>query len=284
VLEDPSAAPALKDRLRLAAEIRDFATRELKLPDDGAYRSYAALDRPYALWNVVATPEFSLEPLQSCFPIAGCVAYRGYYAREAAERRAASLRAAGNDVLVYGVPAYSTLGWFDDPLLSSFIDYPEAELARLMFHELAHRLLYVKDDSTFNESFAVTVEREGLRRWLAAKGRVAPARKDEFAALIAETRKRLQALYRLRLAPQAMREDKRAALEPLRPWLAALRGFEGQEPTNALIASYATYTDLVPTFERLLAEAGGDLPKFYAAAKRLASERSSPGPSSTPRP
>jgi predicted aminopeptidase len=285
ILEDPSAAPVLKDRLRLAGEIREFATRELKLPDGGSYRSYADLDRPYAVWNVVATPEFSLEPLRSCFPVAGCVSYRGYHAREAAERHAARLRAAGNDVLVYGVPAYSTLGWFDDPLLSTFIEYPEADLARLIFHELAHRLLYVKGDSTFNESFAVTVDREGLRRWLAAKGREAGSlRSDEFAALIEETRKTLAALYCSRLAPRAMREKKREALEPLRAWIARLRGLEGQEPSNALIASYATYSDLVPTFERLLAEAGGDLEKFYAAAKRLASERSSPGPSSRQRP
>jgi predicted aminopeptidase len=143
----------------------------------------------------------------------------------------------------------------------------------------------VKGDSTFNESFAVTVDREGLRRWLAAKGREAGSlRSDEFAALIEETRKTLAALYRSRLAPRAMREKKREALEPLRAWIARLRGLEGQEPSNALIASYATYSDLVPTFERLLAEAGGDLEKFYAAAKRLASERSSPGPSSRQRP
>src|SRR5574341_686075 len=254
VLEDPSADRDLKDRLKLAGEIREFATRELRLPDNGSYRSYAELERPYAVWNVVATPEFSLEPLLSCCPVAGCVAYRGSYAKEGAERHAARLRAAGNDVLVYGVPAYSTLGWFDDPLLSTFIDYPEADLARLIFHELAHRLLYVKGDSTFNESFATTVEREGLRRWLAAKGREAGnPRRDEFAALVEATRKELKVLYRSRLAPQAMREKKRVALEPLRPWLAALRGLEGQEPNNALIASYATYSDLVPTFERLLA-------------------------------
>lgn len=285
VLEDPSADRGLKERLKLAGEIREFATRELRLPDDGSYRSYAELERPYAVWNVVATPEFSLEPLLSCFPVAGCVAYRGYYAKEGAERHAARLRAAGNDVLVYGVPAYSTLGWFDDPLLSSFIEYPEADLARLMFHELAHRLLYVKGDSTFNESFAVTVEREGLRRWLAAKGRgTGKPRRDDFAALIEAVRGELEALYRSRLGPQAMREKKRAALEPLRPWLAALRGLEGQEPSNALVASYATYSDLVPAFERLLAQAEGDLDKFYAAAKRFASERSSQGPSSARRP
>jgi len=277
------ADPALRERLKTAVAIRDFASRELQLPDNGSYRSYADLGRPYAVWTVVAAPEFSLEPLQSCFLFAGCVSYRGYYDRAAAERYATGLRAAGNDVVVYGVPAYSTLGWFDDPLLSTFIGYPDADLARLIFHELAHRLLYVKNDTTFNESFAVAVEREGLRRWLAAQGReAAPARSP--APQIAEVRARLEALYRTRLAPQAMRERKRAELEALRPVMARMPAFEGQEPSNAFIASYATYTELLPAFETLLAEANGDLPAFYALARQFASERSTQGPSSAQRP
>jgi predicted aminopeptidase len=271
VLADPAVPPALKARLRAASEVRDYATRALALPASGAFRSYAALERPYALWNVVAAPEFALEPVQSCFPIAGCVAYRGYFARDAAERHAATRRAAGYDVVVYGVPAYSTLGWFDDPLLSSFIDYPDAELARLLFHELAHQVVYVKDDSTFNESFAVVVEREGLRRWLRDTGRAAPdARRPEFERLMAGLRAQLQALYAMPLAPEEMRRRKRAALEALRPWLARMRGFASTEPSNAVLASFATYTQKVPAFERLLAEAGGDLERFYARVRSLA--------------
>ena len=268
-VQEVEADPALRERLRLALEIREFASRELGLPDSGAFRSYADLGRPYALWNVVAAPEFSLAPVQSCFPVAGCVSYRGYYEKEAAERHASAQRALGHDVVVYGVPAYSTLGWFDDPLLSTFIHYPEADLARLMFHELAHQVAYVKDDSTFNESFAVVVEREGLRRWLAARGQL-PAPRFDPAPRIAEVRARLEALYRTRLAPQAMRERKRAELEALRPLLARLPAFEGQEPNNAFVASYATYTDLVPAFERLLAESGGDLARFYDRVRSLA--------------
>jgi len=282
-VEEIDADPALRERLKTAAAIRDFASRELQMPDNGSYRSYADLGRPYAVWTVVAAPEFSLEPLQSCFLFAGCVSYRGYYDRAAAERYATGLRAAGNDVVVYGVPAYSTLGWFDDPLLSTFIGYPDADLARLIFHELAHRLLYVKNDTTFNESFAVAVERAGLRRWLAAQGReAAPARSP--APQIAEVRARLEALYRTRLAPQAMRERKRAELEALRPVMARMPAFEGQEPSNAFLASYATYTELLPAFETLLAEANGDLPAFYALARQFASERSTQGPSSAQRP
>lgn len=272
VLADPDAAPALKERLRAAAEIRDFAIRQLGLPGDGAYRSYASLDRPYVLWNVVAAPEFSLDPVQSCFPIAGCVAYRGYYDRVDAQAHAARRRAAGYDVVAYGVPAYSTLGWFDDPLLSTFIDYPDAELARLVFHELAHHVAYVKDDSTFNESFAVAVEREGLRRWRAARGEPgAPApERAAFEGRVAETRATLEALYRSRLAPGEMRRRKREALEPLRPWLARMRGFESAEPNNAVLASFATYTHKVRAFERLLADAGGDLARFYERVRELA--------------
>ncbi|MEX2240831.1 MAG: aminopeptidase [Burkholderiales bacterium] len=271
LLADPDVPPALKERLRTARELRDYATRELGLPDGGAYRSYAELDRPYAVWNVVAAPEFALEPVQSCFPIAGCVAYRGYFDRQNAARYAATQRAAGYDVVVYGVPAYSTLGWFDDPLLSSFLDYPDAELARLVFHELAHQVVYVKDDSAFNESFAAVVEREGLRRWLRDAGRAAPdARRREFEQLIAELRAQLQALYAMPLAPAEMRRRKREALEALRPWLARLRGFESAEPSNAVLASFATYTQKVPAFERLLAAAGGDLERFYARVRELA--------------
>jgi predicted aminopeptidase len=268
-VEEVEADPALRERLRLALEIRAFASRELGLPDNGAFRSYADLGRPYALWNVVATPEFSLAPVQSCFPVAGCVSYRGYYDREAAQRFAGRLHARGHDVAVYGVPAYSTLGWFDDPLLSTFIHYPEADLARLMFHELAHLVAYVKDDSTFNESFAVVVEREGLRRWLAAQGRK-PAPLPDVAPRIVEVRARLEALYRSPLAPEAMRGRKREILESLRPLMARLPAFEGQAPNNAFVASYATYTDLVPAFDRLLAASGGDLVRFYDRVRTLA--------------
>jgi predicted aminopeptidase len=278
VLEDPETSAQLKDRLRAATAIRDYAVHALGLPDGGAYRSYAALGRPYALWNVVAAPEFSLEPVLSCFPVAGCVAYRGYFDREDALRHAAARRAAGYDVLVYGVPAYSTLGWFDDPLLSSFIGDADAELARLLFHELAHKVAYVQDDTTFNESFAVAVEREGLRRWLRDAGREddaarvseARARRAGFERAIEEARARLRALYAQKLDVEEMRREKRAALAPLGPWLARLRGLEGAEANNALLAAYATYTDKVTAFERLLAEAGGDLPRFYARVRELA--------------
>ena len=278
VISDPETAPALRERLALARSIRDFAAKALALPDNESYRRYAELDRPYAVWNVVAAPEFSLEPLQSCFPVAGCVSYRGFFSREGAEQHAENLRAEGYDVFVYGVAAYSTLGRFDDPLLSTFIRYPDAELARLLFHELSHQVAYVKDDSTFNESFAVSVEREGVRRWLAASGRKellagfleTQRRNAALLALLEDARTRLKALYSSPLAPEAKREQKRAEMEALAGKLKGYPRLAGYSPNNALLASFATYTQLVPAFEKLLAEEGGDLPRFYARVKKLA--------------
>ncbi len=291
LLADPATPQPLRERLALAREIRDFAVKELKLPENASYRGYADIGRPYAVWNVVAAPEFSLTPLESCFPVAGCVAYRGFFAEQDAQRHAGELRARGEDVYVYGVPAYSTLGRFDDPLLSTFIRYPDAELARIVFHELAHQVAYAKDDSAFNESFAVAVEREGLRRWLGATGRTsaqkaildARERNRKFAEDIEQARARLKLLYRQRIAPEAMREKKRAELDNLRARLASDARFKDQAPNNAYLASFATYTELVPTFEHLLAEEGGDLEKFYVKIKILAAnERSNRGPLSAP--
>jgi predicted aminopeptidase len=293
LLADKTTPQPLRERLELARSIRNYASRELKLPDNGSYRSYAQLDRPFAVWNVVSAPEFDLKAVQSCFPVAGCVAYRGFFDRAEADRYAAGQRAAGYDVFVYGVPAYSTLGKFDDPLLSTFIRYPDAELARLLFHELAHQVAYVKDDSTFNESFAVAVEREGVRRWLAATGRTAmleafletQKRGAEFRAVLDQSRARLQVLYRSRIAPEAMRERKRMELETLKPVLAKYPMFANAEPNNGLLASFATYTELLSTFEGLLEEEGWDLPRFYARVKAYAANApSNRGPLSKPSP
>ena len=291
MIADPATPQSLRERLALARSIRDYAVSGLKLPDNASYRSYAELGRPYAVWNVVAAPEFSLEPVQSCFPVAGCVSYRGFFAQADAERHAAALRAGGYDVYVYGVPAYSTLGRFDDPLLSTFIRYPDAELARLIFHELAHQVAYAKDDSTFNESFAVVVEREGVRRWLAAIGRGAElkdflgaqVRNRRFAEEIEQARARLNLLYRQRITAEAMRDRKLAELRKLQAVLAGQERVKIEAANNAFLASFATYTELVTTFEHLLQEEGGDLERFYAKVKAYAaSEPSNRGPLSAP--
>jgi predicted aminopeptidase len=280
LLADAQTPQSLRQQLALAQRLREFASRGLSLPDNGSFRRYSDLQRPYAVWNVFAAEEFSVEPLQSCFPVAGCVAYRGFFAHADAARHALQLRERGLDVAILGVPAYSTLGTFDDPLLSTFIAWPEVELARLIFHELAHQVVYVKDDSTFNESFAVTVEREGVRRWLAQAGRAgelrryeeARQRERELAQLVGATRARLASLYASGLAPQAMRERKRSefAAFAAEPAFQRFARRTGGDANNALLASFATYSQRVPAFERMLAQEGGDLPRFYDAVRALA--------------
>jgi predicted aminopeptidase len=202
-IADPGTSIKLRHRLETARQIRRFAVSEMALPDNNSYKNYAALKRQYVLWNVVATPELSLTPLQWCFPVAGCVNYRGYYSKEAASAYAKELQAEGNDVEVGGVAAYSTLGWFSDPLISTFINYPDAELARMVFHELAHQVVYVAGDSRFNESFASTVEEVGVERWMDRFGNAAmregyvryKSRKRDFLALLMKYRKALEQNY-----------------------------------------------------------------------------------------
>jgi len=293
IASDSTAAP-LKARLELVREARDFASRELGLPDNRSYRSYSALGRPYVVWNVVAAPEFSVEPKRWCFPITGCIAYRGYFREDRARRYAASLAASGYDTLVAGVSAYSTLGRFADPLLDTMLGYGDLELVGTVFHELAHQLIYVKSDSEFNEAFAMSVEREGLARWLAARGRsdelALYRRRQEQQAQIAERfaagRAQLAALYREDLALPARRERKQQELAAL---AASVRDYERQQNissgydawidaglNNAHLSSVATYFDCVPGFERLLAQQGGDLGRYYAAVRALGSGPAGP--------
>ena len=286
-----TADPALKARLDAAMSIRRFASDELALPDNGSYTRYADLERPYVVWNVFAAPEFSLTPRQWCFPIAGCVNYRGYFDENAAKDEAARLAAAGDDVHVGGVPAYSTLGYFEDPLLSTFIRYREPDLARLIFHELAHQVAYAKDDSGFNESFAVAVEEEGLARWLAAQrdrpdvaqlaAQVAQGnqRRVEFRMLIRDVRDRLEALYASNVTADARRAGKAELFAEMRSRYDQMKASWGGGPAfdrwfagganNAGIAAVGLYADHVEQFRELLAAEGGDLPRFYARVRTL---------------
>jgi predicted aminopeptidase len=274
-LTDPGTPADLRGRLELAQRIRAFASRSLVLPDNGSYNSYADLDRPYVVWNVFAAAEFSVEPRQECFPFTGCVAYRGFYDEKDARRHAEKLRSRGYDVHVGGVPAYSTLGWFDDPLLSTFIRYPDTQLARLVFHELAHQVAYAKNDTTFNESFAVVVEETGVKRWLETEGRAAElesfraaqARKHRFAARVKQARDRLAEVYAAGLPREALVQAKREEFDRLRAEYGAIIP---AEPNNAFLVSIALYSELVPAFERLLAEQQGDLGRFYEKVRALA--------------
>ena len=287
-LHEAGTPAPLREKLERVLAMRDFASRELALPDNDSYRRYADVGRPYVVWNVFAAPEFSVVPIQSCFPIAGCVSYRGFYSEEAARKHADALAKEGDDVYVGGVTAYSTLGWFSDPVLSTFINYPEPEIARILFHELAHQVVYVKGDTVFNESFAVAIEEEGLRRWLEREGtpaqRAAYAeshrRQAEFVALVLKYRARLADFYAKPGSPGEQREGKRRLFTEMTGDYDALKaswgGFAGFDrllasgPNNAFLVSIASYTELLPAFRALLAQNKGDLPAFYRAVRDLA--------------
>jgi predicted aminopeptidase len=288
VIAAPDTDAALKRRLELVREARDFATRELALPENQSYRSYSALGRPYVVWNVVAAPEFRVVPLHWCFPITGCVAYRGYFRELNARRFAARLAARGNDTLVAGVSAYSTLGKFADPVLDTMLHYGDLELVGTIFHELAHQLIYVKNDTEFNEAFAMSVERAGVGRWLAAHDRrgelAAYQQRQEQQAqvvrLLGAGRSQLAALYSQPMDAAQMRVRKQ---ELLAATTAAVRAYTQAQGVrsgydawleaglnNAHLASVATYFDCVPGFERLLALQGGELSAYYARVRVLA--------------
>ncbi len=288
VLQDSRISEAERRQLTKVLAIRTFAVERLGLPDNDSYRLYADIGRPFVVWNVVATPEFSLAPKQWCYPVVGCVAYRGYFNADEARAMGAELAAQGFDVDVYGVKAYSTLSWFDDPVLNTFIDGADSQLASLIFHELAHQVVYVKDDCSFNEAFAKTVEREGLRRWLEANSTQAEwqgyldreARSEEFLALLAWTRDQLAGLYAQPLSDAEKRAAKRDILARLGDELrsqrarwpnpAAIDGWLGRGLNNARLTSTATYYDRVPAFEAVLDAQRGDLPAFYEEVARLA--------------
>jgi predicted aminopeptidase len=289
---DAATTPALRERLALTQRIRAFAVTDLGLPDNRSYRRYADLGRAAAVWNVVAAPELSLTLRTWCFPVVGCVGYRGYYDQAAAEGEAKALRADGLEVSVYGVPAYSTLGRLDwlggDPLLSTFIRWPEGELARLMFHELSHQVVYAEDDTGFNESFATAVERIGGARWLAAHADAAAraeyaafdGRRSDFRELTGRYRARLDALYRSAGGDAEKRAGKAALMAELRAEYATLKatrwdGFAGYDgwfarANNASLGVLAAYNEWVPQFERLFEREGRDFTRFYAAVRHLA--------------
>jgi len=285
VIADPTRPQPLRDHLVQAQKARMFASEHLHLPDNQSYRLYADIGRPYVVWNVFATQEFSLSPENHCFPIAGCVAYRGYYSQGAARGEAALLRQRGMDVSIGGVEAYSTLGWFNDPIMSSMMHWGDERLATLIFHELAHQRFYVKDDTEFNESFATFVEQEGTRQWRVARG-LAPLgdstlrQRDQFTRLILDTRKRLETLYAQPLSAEAMRQAKAAQFERLRQDYRQLRDSQwagdkrydawiNQPMNNARLLPFGLYDQWVPAFAALFKQEGGDWVRFYAAVERM---------------
>jgi predicted aminopeptidase len=288
VLADPATPAETRRKLALVRDARTFAVTDLGLPDNRSYRRYRDLGRQFVVWNVFVAPEFSTTAREWCFPVVGCVSYRGYFTQARADEFAAGERGAGNDVYVGGVAAYSTLGWFSDPVLNTVLTRSDTDLVGLLFHELAHQLLYVKDDSAFNESFATVIELEGVRRWVArdrddagfADYRARLQRRDEFVALVLATRGELDRLYATDLDADAKRARKVAALTAMQDEYGKLKqrwggytGFDAwfaKDVNNAKLAAVGTYYRHVAPLQRLLAEKQGNLPAFYAAVRDLA--------------
>lgn len=286
-LADADTPSELRQVLEQIQEIRNFAEVELQLPVGGSYASFVELDQEHVLWNVFAAPEFSLDPMQWCYPIAGCVSYRGYFSEQAATRFADRLAARGYDVYTGGVDAYSTLGWFDDPVFSVVFRRPAYQLAGLVFHELAHQLVYLPGDTTFNESFATFIEQEGVQRWLLGRNDLANAqlarqdgqRQADFVRLVTEYRDRFAQVYASELSVAAMRAAKSALQEEMRSAYGVLRSSWGDyrgydrwfdnSLNNAQLSTVASYNELVPAFSRLLDQSGGDLEAFYTAVRQL---------------
>ncbi len=281
LVDDPATDPKLRQQLAQVKAIRQFASKELGLPDNESYRHYADLGRPFVVWNVTAAPELSLRPQQWCMPVVGCVSYRGFYDRGDAERLATQLRQQGFDTYVGGVPAYSTLGFFSDPVLNTFLRFGEVEVARLIFHELAHQVAFAEGDSVFNESFATAVEQEGLRRWLlrtaTPERRQALAihqrQREQFMNLTTRYRDQLAEIYRSDRTVEAKRAAKAKTIGEMREAYAELKASWGGDSgydawfahdlNNAKLSSLAVYTHLVPAFEKLLAAEGGDMRRFF---------------------
>lgn len=301
LIADPKTAPRLRGRLELLQNLRAFADHELKLPVDGHYRKYVDVHRPYVVWNIQAAPEFSLEPKTWWYPLVGSLEYRGYFSEPAARSYAEWLGRKGYDVYVGNVEAYSTLGWFKDPVLNTFIYRSDPALAEVIFHELGHQRVFARGDTDFNEAFATVVGQEGARRWLRSRGDAKAydayvtslRRTDQFVHLIMNTRARLEKVYgdhrdkegkvkaakHLVATPDELRTAKRKVFDDLRSEYAQLKlswdGFDGYDQwiakalNNAQLNSIANYYDYVPGFEQLLNLKGGDLEQFYGAVERL---------------
>lgn len=287
LLDDPATDPELRARLAPVLEMRAFASEELGLPDNKSYRTYVDLERPYAVWNVFAAPELSLEPIDWCFVFVGCVSYRGYFSESGAQKFANKLAQDNYDVYVAGIAAYSTLGWFHDPMLNTILRRTEPEVAGLIFHELAHQVVYARDHTEFNESFALTVEIEGIKRWLAAQGSadrfgkylIRKKRRDEFVQLIMKLRDRLDEIYDSETSDDKKRVAKQQAFIRIREDYWELKksweGYSGYDAwfardlNNAHLVPVGLYNRYVPAFQALLNQHDGDLKAFYGSVEEL---------------
>lgn len=293
VIRDPTTKSSIKSKLKSVLQMRSFASDQLSLPDNKSYTSYVQLDRRYVVWNVYAAPKYSLKPEQWCFLVVGCVNYRGYFNKQNAIDYAQTLKDDDLDTFVAGIPAYSTLGWFNDPVLSSILRYPDSEVAEIIFHELAHQVVYVKNDTAFNESFATAVGREGVKRWLMQTGNQKELRRyykhkkyqDKFISEMMSTKKQLESIYKSNKSVTEKKALKAKAFADLKQKLTILAKSDGNIPRlqkwlgqnfgNAHLAPVVLYNKYLPAFRALLEECNGDLPAFYQAVKKLAKQSKS---------
>jgi predicted aminopeptidase len=286
VLADPATSPELRRQLTVVEEIRRFASDHLSLPGDESYGKYADLGREHVVWVLYAAPEFSLKPKSWHYPLIGKMDYRGYFRKEDSVALAGQLKSGGNDVFIGDVDAYSTLGWFHDPVLNTFVDYPDIDLAETIFHELTHRKVFRRGDTVFNESLANVVAEEGVKRWLKHEGRHADLRKyegrlvrrREFYQEIDRSRRKLEVLYASGRSEPVMRREKAETLADLRARFLELRrrwggrGLESwlhEDINNGHIVSLKLYAEQMPPFQKLLADCGGNLDAFYQRAAQL---------------
>ena len=288
LIENPGTDAKLKQRLELVRQIRQFSIDHLALPESGSYKSYVQLDQPYALQNLFAAPEFSTRLITWCYPFAGCTSYRGFYEQKRLDDFISELKVDNNDIHIGRVPAYSTLGWFDDPVLSSFIDWPDHRLAGLIFHELTHQKIYVDDDSQFNESLATAVQQVGIRLWLQARretdklemfNRSLLYRRD-VVLLIEDTRNKLSDMYQSEQSPESKRQQKNLFFDQLREKYEDIAtahdyrdGFAkwfSRELNNAKLASVSTYNALVPAFVKMIEAHNDEFDSFFKYAEKIA--------------
>jgi len=282
VIEDTNVDAVVRERLQLVQQARSYAVNELMLPDNDSYKDYADLGRPYVMWSVFVTPAYSLKPIQWCYPLLGCIGYKSYFSKGQAQLFADSMRAKDNDVYIAGVPAYSTLGWFDDPVINTMMHWQDYDLVGTLFHELAHQKFYVKNETVFNESLAKTIEQVGLQRWMQLQKQtnqyeqylLEAEREKAFIQLVLGTRHELEDLYQTSISRQEMFLGKMKIFRSMRSAYLQLRQQWGGHDSydhwvlsgvnNAKVQSIATYYDYVPAFENILIEQGGDLNKFYS--------------------
>ena len=287
LLQQPDLDKKLQQQLINFQQARDFASQQLHLPDNDSYKSFSDLGRDYVVWNVVAANEFSTKPKEWCFPFVGCLSYRGYFEKQKVDAYAQQLKQQGLDVYVAGVSAYSTLGWFDDPIVSSMLYDNEARRVGIVFHELAHQLMYRKNSTTFNESFAMVVEEEGVRRWFEYQNKLVllsqykedKAKGKQFHDMLLQTKNRLNLLYTQNSTAAEKREKKQQLLSSIKNDYIKLRqqwhGYSGydkwmsQNLNNAHFVLVQTYYDLVPMFKEILRQQNNNLDTFYGEVKKI---------------